>query len=283
MADYQIFISYRRDGGDDLAGRISDKLTGLGYRVFYDIESMHAGTFNTQIFSALEQCADVLLILPPNSLDRCADENDWVRQEIEHAIKCNKNIIPVMMRGFTFPEVLPESINNIRYYEGVGASTEYFNAVIEKIEKLLRSVNETQTPRAEEPESELANGVRFLNYKMYDQARLCLESVLRQDISNPEVYFYCAVCALGGKRPFAQTKQTVDRSIEQLRVAVSIEDRAIYRYLLAYIKFDYYEKKMLRVSPDYKAELAAAAALGITEGQIASLFELLGVERPAGF
>ncbi|MBQ2750106.1 MAG: toll/interleukin-1 receptor domain-containing protein [Clostridia bacterium] len=42
MKKYQIFISYRRDGGADLAGRISDRLTALGYSVFLDVESMRS-------------------------------------------------------------------------------------------------------------------------------------------------------------------------------------------------------------------------------------------------
>ena len=36
--NYNIFISYRRDGGDALAGRLADRFTTLGYKVFYDVE-----------------------------------------------------------------------------------------------------------------------------------------------------------------------------------------------------------------------------------------------------
>ena len=36
MVDYQVFISYRRDGGEYLAGRISDKL-----REKYGMESVN--------------------------------------------------------------------------------------------------------------------------------------------------------------------------------------------------------------------------------------------------
>ena len=37
---YDIFISYRRDGGDTLAQLIYDRLTDRGYSVFLDIESL---------------------------------------------------------------------------------------------------------------------------------------------------------------------------------------------------------------------------------------------------
>ena len=97
MTNCQIFISYRRERGADLAGRISDRLKGMGYDIFFDVESMRSGTFDTQIFDAIDSCADVLLILPPNSLDRCVNEGDWVRTEIAYSLKKKKNIIPVIL------------------------------------------------------------------------------------------------------------------------------------------------------------------------------------------
>jgi len=139
MENYQIFISYRRDGGEGLAGRIADRLSSQGYCVFYDVESMRSGTFNTQLFEAIDKCQDVLLILPPNALDRCTNPDDWVRQEILYSISHNKNIIPVMMRNFTFPNVLPPELAAIRYMEGVVASNEYFDAVMQKIVSMLIS------------------------------------------------------------------------------------------------------------------------------------------------
>lgn len=141
MNDYQIFISYRRDGGDYLAGRLADRFNALGYKVFFDVESMRSGTFNTQILDAIAQCKDVLLVLPPKALERCVNTDDWVRQELAFALKNNKNIIPIMMRGFEFPATLPADIDQIRYMEGVVASSEYFDAVIQRIESLLISKN----------------------------------------------------------------------------------------------------------------------------------------------
>lgn len=139
MDNYQVFISYRRDGGDALAGRIADRLSALGYCVFFDVESMRSGTFNTQILNAIDKCEDVVLVLPPNALERCNKEDDWVRQELTYALKNNKNIIPVMMRGFEFPAFLPTEINAVRFMEGIVASNDYFDAVIDKLVSLLKS------------------------------------------------------------------------------------------------------------------------------------------------
>ena len=135
---YEIFISYRRDGGNDLAGRLEDRLKHRGYRVFFDIESMRSGEFNEQIYYAIDECTDVLLVLPPFALDRCVNEDDWVRKEIVYAIEKGKNIIPIMMRGFEFPKVLPKEIDKIRLMNGIEASPQYFDAVIDKIVQNLK-------------------------------------------------------------------------------------------------------------------------------------------------
>lgn len=134
---YDVFISYRRDGGEYTAKIIRDKLTELGYSVFFDVESLRSGDFNAELYSVIDGCSDFLIILSPNSLDRCINENDWVKNEIEHAIKHNKNIVPVLMRGFTFPDNLPENIRTLPKYNGLEASSQFFDAFIEKLQEFL--------------------------------------------------------------------------------------------------------------------------------------------------
>lgn len=137
---YQIFISYRRDGGEDLARILAYKLTDHGFKVFFDVESLRSGAFNEALFEKIAECIDVLVVLPPHGLDRCVDPNDWVRLEIARALALKKNVIPIMMRNFTFPETLPKDIDALRYMNGITASNEYFEATIEKlISKLLHS------------------------------------------------------------------------------------------------------------------------------------------------
>lgn len=139
MEKYQIFISYRREGGADLAGRIADQLKSLGYKVFFDVETMRSGKFNAQLFEAIDQCSDVVVVLPPRALNRCRNKEDWVRQELVYALKKEKNIIPIMMRGFKFPIFMPKDISDIKIMEGIPASNDYFDAVIQKLERLLIS------------------------------------------------------------------------------------------------------------------------------------------------
>ena len=139
MDKYDIFISYRRQGGSETAKHLRDSLTEKGYRVFLDIESLRSGPFNTELYRVIENSKDFLLILPENALDRCVDENDWVRLEIEHAKKCGINVIPILLQGFEFPETLPESIEFVRTQNGLAANIEYYDAFVKHVEEFLHS------------------------------------------------------------------------------------------------------------------------------------------------
>lgn len=155
--DYQVFISYRREGGESLAALLHERLSRMGYHVFYDVESLRSGKFNTQLLSVIEECTDVLVVLPPNALDRCVSEEDWVRQEIVHALELGKNVIPVMMRNFSFPRNLPEVLRELPNMEGISANMEYFDAVIRRIDGMLISKPEEQLGVEERKLKELKN------------------------------------------------------------------------------------------------------------------------------
>ena len=140
MQKYDVFISYRRDGGDVTAKHLRDALTERGYRVFLDVESLRNGPFNEALYEVIENTKDFLLILPPNGLDRCVNENDWVRLEIEHAKACNRNIVPVMLKGFSFPEELPESIDFVRFQSAPPSlEINFFDAFVDKLQTFLTS------------------------------------------------------------------------------------------------------------------------------------------------
>lgn len=136
---YDIFISYRRDGGDMTAHIIYERLSKMGYSVFQDIETLRSGKFNTAIYEKIEECKDFILILPPNSLERCVAEEDWVRKEIICALKNKKNIIPIMLRGFAWPSELPEEIREIQFFNGLAANTEYFEQFLERLTDFFES------------------------------------------------------------------------------------------------------------------------------------------------
>ena len=135
-----IFISYRRDGGDMTAMHFYQSLKARGYNVFFDLEVLRTGRFNEALLQYIERCEDFVLILSPHALDRCNDSEDWVRREIAQALKLKKNIVPVMMKGFTFPPDLPEDISDIRFQNGLSSSSEYFEESLNRLcERYLHS------------------------------------------------------------------------------------------------------------------------------------------------
>jgi len=107
-----VFISYRREGGEDLAMLVRQALQQRGFGVFVDVENLKSGKFNTAILRNIAASTDVVLICSKGALDRCVNDDDWVRQEIRHALRCGKNVVRLMDRNFVMPpkESLPPDI-----------------------------------------------------------------------------------------------------------------------------------------------------------------------------
>lgn len=135
---YDVFISYRRDGGAEFAIQVKDALKQAGFNPFLDIESMRSGPFNVQLLKRIDECSHFLLILPPGALDRCSSKDDWLRQEVEYAIKQRKHIVPVLMKGFSFPEWIPPSMAAIKLMQAVIPSPKLFEDTLQDIVDYLR-------------------------------------------------------------------------------------------------------------------------------------------------
>jgi hypothetical protein len=103
-----IFISYRRSDTAGWAGRLSDLLSkhfGVDV-VFMDTESIKAGiNFRTAIEASISSCEVLLVLIGPHwlsernneGLRRLDDQNDYIRFEIETALKSNVRTIPVLL------------------------------------------------------------------------------------------------------------------------------------------------------------------------------------------
>ena len=134
---YDIFINYRREPGRDFARTLQQAFKSRGYSVFFDYDSLQDGKFNEEIFSAIENCAVFVVSYSQGSLDRCKNDNDWVRIEIEHALKHGKKIVPIapseVFANLTFPEDLPSSLSALRNIETTEIHTgKYFDDSIER-------------------------------------------------------------------------------------------------------------------------------------------------------
>jgi hypothetical protein len=122
--------------------------------------------------------------------------------------------------------------------------------------------------------------VRFLNLKLYPQALTLCEKAMMENPMNADLYLYASVALLAGKRPFLLDRATIQKVEKYLETAMLVCDRPIFHYLLAYIKLDFYSRKMLRSAPDYMTLLKEAHDMEITEEDIDFLFGLLCVARP---
>jgi hypothetical protein len=112
---YDIFISYRRATGKNFARIIKPELEKRGFRVFLDFDELKDGVFDKRIMDAIEESTIFLMILSKGALDRCANEGDWVREEILYASEHDKHIVPVEVdKSFReIPEGVPQDVRNV--------------------------------------------------------------------------------------------------------------------------------------------------------------------------
>ncbi|MDQ3686368.1 MAG: protein kinase, partial [Acidobacteriota bacterium] len=138
--EYDVFISYRRQGSAEAARALRAELRGRNLRVFLDVDELRAGHFDQALLRRIERMPNFIVLLSAQCLDRCNDERDWLRREIAHAVRTNRKIIPVMMPGFNFPEAheLPEDIRALPTHQSITYSHEFFDAMVAKIVKYLQ-------------------------------------------------------------------------------------------------------------------------------------------------
>ena len=141
-----IFISYRREGGFATANHLNDMLKHDGYSVSFDMDSLGSGNFDTALLKLIDDCTDFILICNDKVFERsldptCERKYDWVRNELAYALEKKKNIIPVMLDGFTeFPKNLPADIAEVAHKNAVKYSMEYFyDGFYNKLKRLLQS------------------------------------------------------------------------------------------------------------------------------------------------
>ena len=119
--EYDIFISYRRENGEDKARILNQFLSAAGYRVFFDHEAGMTGEFETEILAAVEIAPVFLMLLTPHCFDRCVNDGDWVSREIERAMKLDKHIIPIRPNyDFEFtmmPAGIPDHVMRLKDLE----------------------------------------------------------------------------------------------------------------------------------------------------------------------
>lgn len=148
---------------------------------------------------------------------------------------------------------------------------------------VMKYKNTYQTVLNDQPENGMMNsalGLCLLKLNMYDKAFEKLNLAIEEEMDNSETYFWAAVSLLKGKRAFITSKNVVDQSIEYTTTATMVENRGLYYFYLAYLKYDYYAMKKLNITPNYYKELENAKLNGVSVEEIRMLSEVLKVEFP---
>jgi len=141
---YNVFISYRRDGGFETARHLFDLLTHDGYTVSFDLDSLREGPFDSALLERIDACNDFILVVNKTAFVRTLDpefdpQNDWLRAELAYALKKGKNVIPVLLAGATIPANLPEDLESLPNLNRPSYSIEYFDSFYEKLKTFLHS------------------------------------------------------------------------------------------------------------------------------------------------
>ncbi|XP_026744380.1 sterile alpha and TIR motif-containing protein 1 isoform X1 [Trichoplusia ni] len=137
-----VFVSYRRSNGSQLASLLKVHLQLRGFTVFIDVERLEAGKFDNNLLQSIRQAKHFLLVLTPNALDRCktdSDRKDWVHRETVAALQSQCNIVPII-DNFEWPkaEELPEDMRAVCHFNGVRWIHDYQDACVDKLESFLR-------------------------------------------------------------------------------------------------------------------------------------------------
>jgi hypothetical protein len=142
----QMFLSYRRDDATGVAGRIFDRLVAEYGKesVFMDVDTIPPGTdFRGHLFNVLQQCDLMLAIIGPRWRGRARgkhgridEADDYVRLEIETALRRDVRIIPVLVDDTPMPAPakLPRAIVELASRQAVAVrSGASFHADVDRL------------------------------------------------------------------------------------------------------------------------------------------------------
>ena len=149
------------------------------------------------------------------------------------------------------------------------------------LSKYTKAYKSALSPSPADPSLNAAVGFCYMRLKMYSNALESFRRAIDGGVMNSEVFFWAGVCCLGGRKAFLAKREVIDKAEEYIKAARVLEDRGIYAYFGAYIRYDYFKRKSLIVRPDYRELLRESRRLRVSEGDIRILYGVLGVERPS--
>mgnify|MGYP003297130220 CR=1 FL=1 len=123
----------------------------------------------------------------------------------------------------------------------------------------------------------------YLKLKLYGKAQEAFDKAIAANIDSSETYFYAAISLLAGKKPFLVARQIIDKIEEYLNAAIMIEPKGIYYYLMAFIRYDFHNRKHFKVTPNWEEYLLEAESARFGSADSDELFSILNLAKPDGF
>jgi hypothetical protein len=214
-----VFISYRRSGGDlDWAGRIRDALV-KDFAVFFDTHIEPGGSIRVNIESALQRCRVFIPVIGPGWVaekQRLFNQEDWVRKEIATALRRTPpvHVLPILHRDVKFPkgEGYPDELQGFFDSAAFELSHENWDDEVARLKQHLHRKLEGAQPTM----SSRAMAPRFLPYlcNRIEQEDALVDSVKKLDPGLAPL-----VCVMHGSRPEEHM-----RCIERLENASILDD-----------------------------------------------------------
>ena len=150
--DYDVFISYRRENGREIARTLQLALMQRGLKVFFDLEEIRDGKFNEALYESIDKAKSLIVIMTTGALDKCVNDDDWVRLELEHAVRKGVDVIPVLPSGhnLNFPRGLPSSLSGLAVIQAAELNLNtLFNASVDQLVQRLKSVKASSHSRGD--------------------------------------------------------------------------------------------------------------------------------------
>ena len=146
---YDIFISYRHDGGQYLALLLFEHLKAKGMKVFLDVDSMKVGHFDEQIYDVIESCKYLLFVVSPGCIKKLVEDDDWVAKELVKASEIGCKILPIYMEKVSIiekekidkllmsKESVPDKLENLLKalptFQSLEAKANVFDSIVDRI------------------------------------------------------------------------------------------------------------------------------------------------------
>jgi uncharacterized membrane protein YhaH (DUF805 family) len=206
----RIFISYRRGDSQGATGRLFDRLLQHfdHTEVFMDVDDIEPGVdFVQALDEQVANCTAFIAVIGPDWLTardhadrrRLDDPNDYVRLEIESALKRDIRVIPVLVDGARMPrsEELPESLRPLARRQAMELTHQRFASGVDELATGIKRALGKDIPQTPSGNHALLRSAQTDTHRWQAETHKWLEVLFsfKGRISR-KTYFLGAACLL---------------------------------------------------------------------------------------